>query len=804
MPDDRLSSRGIAMTCRVAGVGFVLAVAGLAGCAFTPPAVMSGTTTAFAVAPGSIHQQVFNQGWLFAKEDVAGAEAADFNDASWRRLDLPHDWSIEGPFDPTLAACTGYLPGGIAWYRKHFTLTPQQKGKNVAIRFDGVYKNSTVYLNGHKLGDRPNGYISFDYDLTPFLNQTGDNVLAVRVDHHDFADSRWYPGSGIYRNVYLTATDAVHFDRYGVFVTTPDVSATSSTVAMEFAISNAHQGTSVTLSTQILDSQDREVARTSTSVVPGRIGPGFVQLPGPIRTVQALKVSNPKLWSLDSPTIYTAISELRDQSGHLLDSYRTPFGIRTFRFDATAGFSLNGTPMKLKGVCLHHDAGGLGAAVPRQVWERRLMILKSAGANAIRTSHNPPAPEFLDLCDRMGFLVIDEAFDEWSRPKKKWIDTWSGKNPGFDGYAADFEKWADTDLKDMVLRDRNHPSIIMWSIGNEVDYLNDPYPANSEELAAIAPRLIRDVKQLDTTRPVTAACAAIATNAWYKQLDIVGYNYQESRYRQDHAAGPNRVIFGSENGMDLAAWNAVADNPFIAGQFLWTGIDYLGEAGRSGARTAWPERARPDGLLDLAAFKKPAFHFRKSLWTDPPMVKIDDPLPAQRPTPGLACYTNCDTVEFFQNDRSLGVSPLPRNTRILRVPADPAAGPIRAVGLRGGQTAAEDTFSLSGPPTRISLSEFKTTLGPGDGPNVAQLELSLLDSDFRLARDATNEITVQLDGPGRILALESGDKDSHESYQSPTRKAFHGRLLLVIETHGLVTVTATAPGVTTGQIEVGH
>ena len=789
------------------GVGVMLAAGCFSGCVTVQP-----VATSFLAAPGSAHQQLFTHGWLFAKDDISGAQAADFNDTAWRKLDLPHDWSIEGSFDPDLAACTGFLPGGIAWYRKHFTLTPDQQRKNVSIRFDGVYKNSTVYLNGHKLGDRPYGYSSFEYDLTPHLNQTGDNVIAVRVDHHDFADSRWYPGSGVYRNVYLTATEWMHFDRYGVFVTTPAVSQESATISLAVsALAPFGGGDGVYVATRIYDQRGREVAGAKTALdVSGPTGKIAIDVKLSGSTRQTITLANPELWSPDRPAVYTAVTSLV-QNGKVIDSYRTPFGIRNFRFDATTGFSLNGVPMKLKGVCLHEDAGGLGSAVPQQVWERRLSILKSAGANAIRTSHNPPAPEFLDLCDRMGFLVMDEAFDEWSRPKKKWIDTWAGAKPGFDGYAADFAKWADADIKDMVLRDRNHPSIVMWSIGNEIDYVDDPYPANSEELANIAPRLVRDVKQLDSTRPVTAACAAIATNLWFKDLDIVGYNYQESRYRQDHATSPNRVIFGSENGMSVSAWNAVVDNDFIAGQFLWTGIDYLGEAGRPapGTKTAWPERARPDGFLDLAGFKKPMYYFRKSLWTDQPMVKIDFNLPAERPDrtlytpPGLACYTNCDTVEFFQNGKSLGDSPLPRDSRIIRLPADPAAGPLRAAAKRNGQIVAEDAFSLTGPPKRISLSEFKTTLGPGDGPNVAQIELSLLDSDFRVSQEAANEIAVKVEGPGRLLAIESGDKDSHEPYQAPTHRAFHGRLLLFIETHGPVTVTATGAGLITAQIQVG-
>jgi beta-galactosidase len=363
----------------------------------------------------------------------------------------------------------------------------------------------------------------------------------------------------------------------------------------------------------------------------------------------------------------------------------------------------------------------------------------------------------------------------------------------------------------MVLRDRNHPSIIMWSIGNEIDYIDDPYPANSEELATIAPRLVRDVKQLDTTRPVTAACASVPTNLWYKYLDIVGYNYQEGLYQKDHAANPNRIIYGSENGMGLSAWNAVADNPYISAQFLWTGIDYNGEAGRPApaTKTAWPERSRPDGFLDLAGFKKPMYYFRKSLWTDQPMVKIDLNLPQERADktlavpPGLACYTNCDSVEFFQNGKSLGESSLPKDTHIIKVAADPAAGAIRVAAKRDGRVVAGDVYELSGVPVRMALSDYKSILGPGDGPNVAQIELSLLDADFRLARDADNEITVKLDGPGRVLAMESGDTNSHENYQDDHQKAFHGRLLLYVETHGAVTVTTSGVGLPEAKIQVG-
>ncbi|HEY4330755.1 MAG TPA: glycoside hydrolase family 2 TIM barrel-domain containing protein [Phycisphaerae bacterium] len=745
---------------------------------------------------GEAREFLLNKDWRFILADTPGAEMPDFKDAAWRTLNLPHDWSIEQPFDQNLASGTGFLPGGIAWYRKHFTLPLPLRDKNITVRFDGVYKNAAVYINGYKLGQRPSGYSSFEYDLTPYLTKLGDNVLAVRVDHHDFADSRWYPGSGIYRNVYLAATGDIHVGRYGTFITTPDATEKSATINIQTAIDNVGIPTSssaaVTLTTRIYDPSHVQVAQVTSQVPPNIFHRSDCS--------QQITLTNPTLWSLDHPGMYSAITEVKS-AGTTLDVYQTPFGIRTFKFDPNSGFSLNGTPMKLKGVCLHEDAGALGSAVPPQVWERRLRILKDAGTNAIRCSHNPPDPAFLDLCDKMGFLVMDEAFDEWSKGKKKWMDYWASNTQNFslDGYNKDFDQWSDIDIADMVLRDRNHPSIIMWSIGNEIDYSNDPYPPNSPELKPIADRLIKDIKDLDTTRPVTAACAAIATNTWYKDLDIIGYNYQESRYAADHAAMPDRVIFGSENGMDFSAWQAVANNPYISAQFLWTGIDYNGEANK------WPNRSRPDGFLDLAAFPKPMFYFRKSLWNDAPMVKIDQPLPQKDSTPtGLVAYTNCDAVELFQNHVSLGEIPVPANHMVPILPtkpanaadnktylvADPAAGPIRILGKKADQPLAQDTFTQPGTPSTIYLSQYHSEFGPGDGPNVAQVELSLLDSSSNLATSAGDQVTISLEGPGKLLAIESGDPDSHENYQAPTHKAFHGRLLLYIETHGNIQLTA--------------
>ena len=547
-----------------------------------------------------------------------------FDDASWREVQLPHDWSVEGPFSQELGSGNGYAPGGIGWYRKEFKVDPAHKDKAIAIEFDGVYDHSEVWINGHLLGYRPYGYSSFQYDLTPHI-QFGDetNVLAVRVDHTRFSDSRWYTGSGIYRHVRLYIRDKLHIGHWGVYVTTPAISAESGRVQIETTLENtADQKRDFALHSDIVTAQGNVVASLVTS--------GAVASRTQATLVQSLTIKNPQLWCVDVPTLYKIQS--RVLAGEtVLDSQDTPFGFRTLRFDPNKGFFLNDQSMKLKGVCLHHDAGSLGAAVPDKVLEHRLQLMKALGANAIRTSHNPPAPELLDMCDRIGLLVQDEAFDEFTPPKNKWVEGWNAGLPSRFGHGEFFEQWSVIDMRDMVRRDRNHPCIIMWSIGNEIDYPNDPFshPAlgdryrpqhpPAEHLVKYAKPLVDVVKQWDTTRPTTAALASITmSNAVElpQLLDVVGYNYQERAYAEDHKTYPNRFIYGSENGDSYEAWAAVRDNQYISGQFLWTGIDYLGEAGR------WPNRANGAGLADMCGFLKPIGWFRKSLWLDEPVVYI--------------------------------------------------------------------------------------------------------------------------------------------------------------------------------------
>jgi beta-galactosidase len=462
--------------------------------------------------------RLFNDNWKFFKGDQANAFQTTFNDKDWRTVELPHDWSIEGPFDTKWASATAYLPTGIGWYRKTFTAPTADKDKKVYIYFEGVAKNGEVWINGHDLGMRPNPYISYQYDLTPYLNFGKPNVLAVKVDHHEFADSRWYVGSGIYRNVFMITTGKVHIKQWGVFATTPQVSKTKATVAVNVVVEN-NSSSNQTLEVQNLlsDAKGVVVARSSKSVVVNASGENTLDV--------SMNVANPSLWSTVRPALYT-LSTVVKKGAVTLDKIDTKVGIREFHFDANTGFTLNGVPMKLKGVCVHHDAGCLGAAVPVGVWERRLTRLKEMGCNSIRMSHNPALTELYDLCDKMGFLVMDEAFDEWEGGKNKWVQ---GRNVGTaskEGYNEVFADWHERDLRDQILKNRNHPSIILWSIGNELDYPNDPYThpilnvstnpqinvsgyhpemPNSERLGVVSKELVKIVKQYDVTRPVTAA-----------------------------------------------------------------------------------------------------------------------------------------------------------------------------------------------------------------------------------------------------------------------------------------------------------
>ena len=728
-----------------------------------------------------------NRNWRFHLGDVPDADFMGFDDSGWRKVTLPHDWAVEHPFDKCHASGTGYLPGGTAWYRKRFALGEEAKGKRVRLTFQGVYKHAKVWVNSNYLGFHAYGYTSFTYDVSEFV-RPGENVIAVRVEHNDTADSRWYTGSGITRHVEIEITDLVCFAEGGIFASTVSADEEQAVVRVRYETLDA-DGAAFRLLTP-----DGQCAAKG-------------QAAGETGTAE-LTVENPRLWSPDSPSLYVLEGQAL-LSGEVKDTVKIPFGVRTFRFDPDTGFFLNGKNMKLKGVCVHHDAGCLGAAVPKNVWERRLRKFKAAGCNALRTAHNPPDPDLLDACDELGLLVMDEAFDEWEGTKNKW---WQGHNvypPKHFGYAEDFPQWHVSDLTSMVKRDRNHPSIVLWSIGNEIDYPNDPYvtplfkealgnndankPAaerlydarkpDAGRLAKIAKELTDLVHQLDDTRPVTSALSfpELSNHTGYADaLDIVGYNYREHFYQDDHKTYPGRVILGSENSHDPRAWYAVRDNAFMSAQFLWTGIDFLGEC------RGWPVRISQAGMLTLAGYEKPLYYQRKALWTNAPFIRVAvGDGNAERhgvwnehfrwegeagEKKIVSCYTGAKEAELFLNGQSLGKKQLTDDDgcrACWEVAYEP--GTLRAV-IDG----AEDVLSTVHPAATIRLTLDAAAL-PADGQSVVQAEILLLDEDGQPARDEV--LLCQPVGDIALLGIENGRPDDLTPYTENRRATLDGRAI---------------------------
>ncbi len=772
------------------------------------------------VAQGFGERHLLNDNWSFHLGDLkyGGREFLDHSD--WRKVDLPHDWSVEGTASQELYSCTGYLPGGIAWYRKDLDIPADRKGQKVYVYFEGVYNNSEVFINGKWLGIRPNGYISFMYDLTPYINFGGRNAMAVRVDHSKEADSRWYTGSGIYRDVYLVYADQVHIDQWGISYSA-EVEGDSAIINVETEIvnSNKEQGveTSVGLSQELFDESGDRVSDAFSKL----------SFSKKVRIAHNFEIENPKLWSLDSPYLYTWKTSLYD-NGKIVDIVETKIGIRKLTFDADKGFALNDKPMKFKGVCIHHDAGCLGAAVPKEVWRRRLENLKSIGCNAIRMSHNPQATDVYDICDEIGLLVMDEAFDEWEYPKKKWLQGWNVGEPGFQGSANYFRQWCKQDLADMVRRDRNHPSIIMWSIGNEIDYPNDPYThdvldqegigqihtagyqktqPHANRLGEIATELVEVVKQYDKSRPVTAALAGAVMSNYTRYpfvLDVVGYNYTENRYEIDHEKYPKRILYGSENRHDLNAWRSVTDNDFIMGQFLWTGIDYLGEAGR------WPSRGFTTGLLDRAGNLKSSAYFRKSLWAEEPMAYIGTSrigrrdrgpsmwvFPAWNYNEGdkvrVVCFTNCQEAELKLNGIIVGPrKPYDTEKAMIWWELDYMPGTLEVIAYNDGKQQAACKLETVGEPAAIkAVSDVDSFTAERQ---VAQVEIEIVDEQGRLVPFANNELKFEVSDNLRLLGSEDGSNDPRVNFKDNVHNCQGGRLLLYIQckdlsSRGKVTIT---------------
>lgn len=809
----------------------------------------------------------FDRAWKFHLGEASGAEAASYPDASWRSLDIPHDWMIEGvagkdpagmegPFDKKSPgnALGGYLNGGIGWYRKTFTLPASAQGKQVGILFDGAYMNSQVWLNGTLLGSWPYGYTSFYFDLTPHLQSQGQkNVLAIRLNVEQPC-SRWYTGAGLYRHVWLITTNSVHVAQWGTFVSTPKADAAESLVRVQTKARN--EGTTpseATLTTRLLDPKGLEVAHSDSTL--------SIAAHGEASFDQSLPVPKAKLWSLETPSLYTAVNEIR-VDGILTDKTKTPFGIRSVIFDKEKGMLLNGKRVQIKGVCNHHDLGCLGAVALRRGMERQLEILKEMGCNAIRTSHNPPSPELLDLCDQMGFLVMDEAFDEWMAAKVPF------------GYSRLFEEWCDKDIAAMVIRDRNHPSIVLWSIGNEV---NEGRKEGHPEAGAIAKRLVADFHQADPTRQVTSACPN-PKRAWSsglaKELDIFGINYALEAYG-DNNPSPTAVkkerkpgdyagelpMLGSETssaistrgeyGLSLDANGDLQKNkdlqfrlseygdtdpqfvnraehtlivhkesPWIAGEFVWTGFDYIGEP----TPFRWPARSSQFGILDLCGFPKDRFYLYQANWSGKPVVHI---LPHWT-WPGFEgksipvwVYTNADSVELFLNDRSLGLKQFPSDTETLSASVKHqdktlhlawsvpyASGVLKAVAKKSGKIVTTEAIRTAGAPAAITLKADREILS-ANGEDLSFIKVTVVDKEGNICPDAGNEIQFALKGlAGELAGLDDGDPISHEPFQGTQHKVFHGLGLAVLKSHfgtsGQLTLSASSPGLTsaTATVEV--
>jgi beta-galactosidase len=793
-------------------------------------------------------RESFDFGWRFRRGDFPGAEIPEFSDAHWRALDLPHDWSIEGSFDEKepSSSCGAYLPTGIGWYRKRFRLPELYKDKKLTIEFDGVYQLSEVWINGHFLGKRPYGYVPFFYDLTPHVEFGRENVIAVKVDNSHQTNCRWYSGSGIYRHTWLLSTNKVHVAHWGTFASSAQVSKEEATLLISTSISNESESAArCTLVTSIIDGNGNAIQSSEASQV--------VANGNEYKFQQQLKVNSPHLWSVADPYLYTVRSTVRTQN-RLVDQYDTPIGIREVVFDADKGFLLNGERVKLKGVCLHHEGGSVGAAVPERVWERRLEILREMGCNAIRTSHNPFAAEFLDLCDRLGFLVMNEAFDEWKVPKGQI---------GPNGYAKYYDEWYERDVQNFVRRDRNHSSVVLWSAGNEI---GDQGAAQGPETLQ---KLLKVFRAEDPTRLITAGCDHIhsepaseaASPEFLALLDVVGYNYvdrwrdrKEKYYSIDRHAFPQRRFVGTESeamggirgeypelftgnapvtgffqflrgrNVDVEQlWKFVSTYDYVAGDFMWTGIDHLGEA-------QWPMKGSSSGVIDTCGFKKDGFYFYQSQWTDKPVLHVF-PHWNWRGKEGqiipVTCFTNCDTVELFLNDRSLGVKGyefprlgmegrwgnLPDRAKVLRTTADLhlswdvvyEPGALKAVGTKDGKTFATAEIYTTGQPASIGLSSDRESIVayPSD---VAHVTVHILDEKGRVVPTADNEVTFEIEGAGSLLGTDNGNPASHEEYKSNRRKAFNGWCLAIVKANGKrgeIQVTAVSPALQAARVTIG-
>ncbi len=768
--------------------------------------LMSGVS-AFAQSHSSRVTENFDAGWRFIQDDdLTDGQEVDLDDSQWRLLNLPHDWSIEGPIDRDNPTGRGgaYMPCGIGWYRKEFTIPGSEQDKKIFIEFDGVMANSKVWLNGELLGERPFGYIGIGYDLTGKIKYDRRNILAVMTDTYDQPASRWYTGAGIYRHVRLIKTEPVYFERWGVYITTPEVSEQSSTVSIASTVINSTAaGSSLTVKTDIaLAASPDEVVLTLESS--GTVPPGES-----LTLEQKGELKFPKLWSIDNPNLYLAKSSIVID-GLLVDTETNVFGVRSFEFKADSGFWLNGENIKIKGVCLHHDGGAVGAAVPKRVWQRRFEKLKAIGCNAIRTSHNPMSPEFLDLCDEMGFVVMDEVLDTW-RARKNNADY---------GYQHHFNKWWYADNRDTVLRDRNHPSIILYSAGNEIrDDLSSP-----SGFATF--KGIYDLfKKYDPTRPVTQGVfrpnqSKVYESGYAELMDVVGQNYREEELVAAYHARPTRKVIGTENGHSREAWLVLRDNPFMAGQFLWTGIDYLGEAD-------WPDISWSNACIDRIGNIRPMGYQRMSWWSDKPMVSIARKevasggagssikggetvshwTPRDYDTYDQATvevYSNCESVELFINDRSLGEKVMPQDASPVSWDLAYAQGRIKAVGKNGGKPATQFECKSAEYPVALNMVADRKRIAH-DFDDVSHVEISFIDANGVECPWAEKPLKFEVSGPGRIIAVDNGDPTYHDSFQGNKCRTYQGRCLVIIAAtadDGEIILKASTRGMESASVKI--
>jgi len=790
----------------------------------------------------------FDLDWKFARGDFPAASEKDFDDSQWQHLDIPHDWAILDTFskDNPTGRPGGFASGGVGWYRKNFTLSRRDASSKISIEFGGVYENSEVWINGHYLGKRPFGYISFHYDLTPHLDFQGENIVAVRVDNSKQPSARWYTGCGIYRHVWLVKTGKLHVSRHGVYATTPFISEDSAVVSIRTTVENDFdEEKQFNLANELYSPDNVLLERIGTSAV----------LPGKeiLEIDQNLTVPEPALWSPDHPTLYQLKTSIVSKK-NTYDEIETNIGIRYFTFSADSGFTLNGESMKFQGVNNHSDLGALGAALNDRVLQRRLEILKEMGCNAIRTAHNPPCEELLDMCDSMGFMVMDEAFDEW-------LESWpfgGVKKPEGKakyGYHLHFNEWAEKDLTELIRRDRNHPSIILWSVGNEIP--DACFEIGTERLK----KLMEVVRKEDPTRPVTCGITHMHLaneSGFASQLDVTGYNGGGGScfmYEKDHITYPDRIFIATEvphsfqtrgtyrthswyrgqnplggimkvpnltekevftdvpkyysSSFDNAmvrigardSWRRTRDFPFMCGEFRWTGFDYLGET-----MFGWPAKFWNFGIIDMCGFPKDTYYFYQSQWTEEPMVHI---LPHWN-WPGkegieipVVAYSNCESVELFLNGKSLGEKEMgDKMDLVWQVPYEP--GVMVATGKREGKTVCKKELVTAGSPAWIQLLADRKTITAGR-QEVVHVEVNIEDKENNFVPDASNRLHFKVVGEAEIIAVDNGDPINEESYGSSARKAFNGKCLVILKSTGKageITLLAQSDGLETEEVTI--